>query len=112
VATYHHVRGREAQLKALVELRRVLKSGGEAFITVWNRWQPRFWLKGRELMVPWQSRDGTLYRYYHLFSLGELVKLVKAVGFVILSESGMPGNIYRRGFFPRNVCLLVRKEQA
>ena len=40
VATYHHVKGREERLKALIELRRVLKSGAEAFITVWNKGQP------------------------------------------------------------------------
>ena len=84
VATYHHIEGKEGRLKALQELRRVLKPGGEAFITVWNRWQPRFWLKRKNLLVPWRSRDKTLYRYYYLFSYGELVKLAKKAGFDVL----------------------------
>ncbi len=55
VASYHHLKGREDQLAALRELRRVLKPGGEAFLTVWNRCQTRFWLKGRETAVPWRA---------------------------------------------------------
>ena len=47
VATYHHIKGKEDRQAALNELRRVLKPGGEAFITVWNRWQPRFWFSQR-----------------------------------------------------------------
>ncbi|GAH79298.1 unnamed protein product, partial [marine sediment metagenome] len=57
VATYHHLEGKEGRVKSLQELRRVLKPGGEAFITVWNRWQPRFWFRGKEIAVPWRTRD-------------------------------------------------------
>ncbi len=45
VATYHHLRTDQERQQAFRELRRVLKDGGEVFITVWNRWQPRHWLK-------------------------------------------------------------------
>ena len=68
IATYHHIEGDQERQKALEELRRVLRPGGEAFITVWNRWQPDFWLKGKEAYIPWKSRGEILYRYYHLFS--------------------------------------------
>ena len=63
VATYHHIKGKNERLAALAELRRVLKPGGEAFITVWNRWQPRFWFKPREVAMPWRTKGKTLYRY-------------------------------------------------
>ncbi len=39
VAAYHHLKGHQDQLSGLKELRRVLKPGGEAFLTVWNRCQ-------------------------------------------------------------------------
>lgn len=52
VATYHHLKGRDDQLSALKELRRVLKPGAEAFITVWNRCQPRFWFKKKRWLYP------------------------------------------------------------
>ncbi len=109
VATYHHIRGKEERQAALNELRRVLKPGGEAFITVWNHWQPRFWFKGREVAVPWQTRGKTLYRYYYLFSYPELEKLVKRAGFEVLKSS--PESAYRFPIklFSRNICLLVKK---
>jgi len=109
VATYHHVKDKEDRLKALQELRRVLKPDGEAFITVWNRWQPRFWFQHKPVTVPWHTRDKTLYRYYYLFSYLELEKLVKKAGFEVLKS--FPENAYRFPVktFSRNICLLVKK---
>jgi len=109
VATYHHIKGREEKLAALSELRRVLKPGGEAFITVWNRWQPRFWFKPKEVAVPWRKRDKTLERYYYLFSYPELEKLVKTAGFEVLKSFPESSYHFPIKFFSRNVCLLVRK---
>ncbi|MFC2020883.1 class I SAM-dependent methyltransferase [Chloroflexota bacterium] len=109
VATYHHIRGKNERLTALNELRRVLKPGGEAFVTVWNRWQPRFWFKGKETAVPWRTKDETLYRYYHLFSYPELEKLVKQAGFQVLKSFPESSHHYPFKFFSRNICLLVRK---
>ncbi len=109
VATYHHIRGRGEQLKALEELRRVLQPGGEAFITVWNRWQPRFWLSGREVMVPWRTKEVTLRRYYYLFSYPELERLLKEAGFQVLKSFAESSYRFPLKFFSRNICLLVRK---
>jgi tRNA (uracil-5-)-methyltransferase TRM9 len=110
VATYHHIKGKDERLAALRELKRVLKPGGEAFITVWNRWQPRFWFKGREVAVPWHTEGKTIYRYYYMFSYPELEKMAKRVGFQV--QRSFPESSYRLPlkFFSRNICLLVRKE--
>jgi SAM-dependent methyltransferase len=88
---------------------RVLRPGGEAFITVWNRWQPRFWFKPKNTRVPWRSGATTLYRYYYLFSYGELEKTARQAGFEILNS--FPESRYRFPLktFSRNICLLVRK---
>jgi tRNA (uracil-5-)-methyltransferase TRM9 len=109
VATYHHILDKEGRFKAMQELWRVLKPGGEAFITVWNRWQPRFWLRHKDMQVSWRTGDRILYRYYHLFSYGELEKLVKRAGFKVLKSS--PESAYRFPLksFSRNICILVRK---
>ncbi len=109
VATYHHISGQGERKATLNELRRVLKPGGEAFITVWNRWQPRFWFSRREVVVPWRTKGKALYRYYYLFSYPELKKLVKKAGFEVLKS--FPESSYRfpLKFFSRNICLLVRK---
>jgi tRNA (uracil-5-)-methyltransferase TRM9 len=109
VATYHHLRRGEHQ-EALTELRRVLKPGGEAFITVWNRGQPRFWFKPKGVKVPWRRKKGqTLYRRYYLFSYGELERLAEGTGFEVIKS--FPENAYRFPIklFSRNICLLVKK---
>ena len=109
VATYHHIRYKEERQAALDELRRVLKPGGEAFITVWNRWQPKFRFIRKEVAVPWRTKDKTLYRYYYLFSYPELERLVKQAGFKILKSSSESSYRFPIKLFSRNICLLVRK---
>ena len=111
IATYHHIRGNEKQKLALDELRRVLKPGGEAFITVWNRWQKRFWFKPRDVTVPWQTRGRRLERGYYLFSYPELERLVKKAGFEVLKSFPESSYHYPVKFFSRNICLLVRRSE-
>jgi tRNA (uracil-5-)-methyltransferase TRM9 len=109
VATYHHIRGREEREKAFEELRRVLKPKGEAFVTVWNRGQPRFWFRSREQQVPWRLKQKTVYRYYHLFSYSELRRLLVETGWETISMS--PERSYHLPMrnFSRNICVLVKK---
>ncbi|MEA2086133.1 MAG: methyltransferase domain-containing protein, partial [Chloroflexota bacterium] len=108
VATYHHLKG-EGRQAGLAELRRVLKPGGEAFITVWNRWQPGFWFKPKEIAVPWRKKGETLYRYYYLFSYPELEGLVREAGFEVLESFPESSSRFPLKFFSRNICLLVKK---
>jgi len=112
VATYHHIRGRNERLAALEELRRVLKPGGEAFITVWNRWQPRFWFKPKEVAVPWKTRGKILYRYYYLFSYHELERLARRAGLEVLRSFPEHSHRYPLKISSRNICLLVKSGRA
>ena len=109
VATYHHIKGKEERQAALNELRRVLKPGGEAFITVWNHWQPRFWFRGKEVAVPWRAKDKTLYRYYYLFSYPELESQVRKAGFEVIKSFPESPYHFPIKLFSRNICLLVKK---
>jgi tRNA (uracil-5-)-methyltransferase TRM9 len=109
VATYHHIEGNEERLKALVELTRVLKPGGEAFITVWNKWQTRFWFKTKDTQVPWKNKDEMLHRYYHLFSYRELEKLARKAGFKVIKSFAESRYKLPLKAFSRNVCLIVKK---
>ena len=109
VATYHHIEGEEKRLKALRELHRILKPGGEAFITVWNHRQLRFWLREKEIQLPWRTGEDTLYRYYYLFSYGEIEKLVKKAGFEVVASSPEKGYRFPVKYFSKNICLLVKK---
>jgi len=109
VAAYHHIRGREEREKAFRELRRVLKPKGEAFVTVWNRGQPRFWFRSKEQQVPWRLKQKTVYRYYYLFSYGELRRLVIKTEWEVVTMS--PEKSYRLPIrnFSRNICVLLKK---
>lgn len=108
VATYHHLK-KEQRLAALLELRRVLKPGGNAFITVWNRWQLRFWFRRNDVMVPWRIGQTTLYRYYHLFTCAELVRLAKLAGFAIIRVFPEARYRFPVRWFSRNICLVLKK---
>jgi tRNA (uracil-5-)-methyltransferase TRM9 len=109
VASLHHLKGHSAQLNALGELRRVLKPGGEAFITVWNKWQPRFWFKPKELLIPFKVEGEIIQRYYYLFSFGEIERMVRQSGFEILKSSSESRYHFPMRNFSRNICLLLKK---
>jgi tRNA (uracil-5-)-methyltransferase TRM9 len=108
VATYHHIKGREEREKAFIELKRVLKPEGEAFLTVWNHGQPRFWLKSKEQQVPWRLKGEIVYRYYHLFSYGELRRLLCKAGLEIIKMSPEKSYHFPIRNFSRNICVLVK----
>ena len=90
-------------------MRRVLKPGGEAFLTVWNRWQPRFWLKPKELMAPWRTKGQVFFSYYYLYSAGELRRALIEADFEVLKISPEKSYTFPLKAFSRNICALVRK---
>ena len=95
IAAVHNIQGKQNRLEALHEVKRILKPGGSALVSVWSRWQDRFRLhflrevlrfyKGDfgDIDVLW-NRDGLdIFRYYHLYSRRELCHDLHAVGFKI-----------------------------
>jgi ubiquinone/menaquinone biosynthesis C-methylase UbiE len=109
VASIHHIERKSDRMRAFQELYRVLKPGGEAFITLWNAYQPRFIFKKRDIQVPWRNKDEVVERFYHLFSFGEAEFLVKKSGFKIVYSK--PESRYHLPikYFSRNICLLIKK---
>jgi tRNA (uracil-5-)-methyltransferase TRM9 len=110
VAAYHHIKGKERQIAAFAGLRRVLKPGGEAFITVWNRWQRAFWSKGGEVLVPWKAGDREIMRYYYLFTYPQLERMMKKAGFTVVRTYAEHEYKLPLKFFSRNICLLARAD--
>jgi tRNA (uracil-5-)-methyltransferase TRM9 len=99
-AVLHCVHSVEKREKTLKEIYRVLKSGGEALISVWGRKSPRMKNKDKECFVSWTSRDGKdrTERYVYIYDLDELVDLCKKIGFEIVNS-----------WEERNVNVIVRK---
>jgi len=105
-ATIHHISTEEERLLALRELKRCLKPGGKALISVWALEQPRFERMLREqrsgetegfgdIYVPWTLPDGRVFkRFYHLFVDGELRELVEMAGLRIQTYFCSGGNYY------------------
>jgi len=102
VATFHHLSDEKSRLKALQEMKRVLKTGGHLLMTNWNlfsEWssakaKKNKWTKlvGNNLLVPWKDNQGKNLgdRFYHGFSLEELADLFKQTGFVIVEQHYSP----------------------
>jgi ubiquinone/menaquinone biosynthesis C-methylase UbiE len=115
VATIHHIPGSLARLRAMQEVKRVLKQDGAVLVTAWALIQLRFlrrlpamimnWLKGREfgdLYVPWGNKK----RFYHLFTVRGLRALAKDAGFCV--EKAYGEKVSSR-IFAENCVILARK---
>ena len=109
VATFHHLTTPEARKRAFTELYRIIKPGGEAFVTVWNKMQPRFLLSPKEVQVPWRMKGETLFRYYYLFTYGEFERLAKDAGFTVLKSSPEKTYHFPLKYFSRNIVLKLKK---
>ncbi|MCD6324358.1 MAG: class I SAM-dependent methyltransferase [Desulfurococcales archaeon] len=95
IAVLHHIRGREERVRALREVKRSLRRGGRVLITVWSGLQYPILLEVLKAVFKglsdgfrgfWRcSKSGC--RYYHLYTLRELVNEVEEAGLEVL-EAG------------------------
>ena len=94
------IKGKENRLNSLKEAYRVLRKNGEALITAWNKLDPRFIFKKKDILLPWKTNKGTVYRYYHYYTPWELKRELKEAGFKIIKSGSL---------FSRNIIFVVRK---
>jgi tRNA (uracil-5-)-methyltransferase TRM9 len=108
IASYHHMDSKDKRQAAFIELHRVLKPGSEIFLTVWNKWQSRFWYKGKNIYVPWKTASGTLDRYYYLYDYFEIETVIGRAGFEVIKV--FPEYSYKCPIklFSQNICVLAR----
>lgn len=93
IATFHHLASIENRQKCLLEIKRVLKTGGKGLMTVWaHEFEKGFaWEKeikrqggGQDILIPWrgtQQKGGVQPqkedRYYHFFKKDEIINLIE-----------------------------------
>ena len=97
IAALHNIKKRKNRIKALSELKRVLKKDKIAMISVWSRWQEKFrieFLKKFFLIdnknefgdidIYWTQNNLNIPRFYHLYSKKEFEKDIKKAGLEII----------------------------
>ncbi|RLF48101.1 MAG: hypothetical protein DRN20_05095 [Thermoplasmata archaeon] len=105
IATLHHLPSLEERRESIRELKRVLKGGGLALISVWaiesedykkhKRYRVDYMEEG-DVLVPWKRQaDGRIfYRYYHFFAEEEFRGLVTQENLRIVEFFYHAGNHY------------------
>jgi len=117
IASLHNIKGRSNRRTALHEIFRILKSDGCALLSVWSRWQERYYkyflkqyLVGKEefgdIEIDWRQHNLNIPRFYHLYSKSEFHQELKGVGFHIVSLDSVKIRVKR---FPDNYFARVRK---
>ncbi len=91
IAGLHGIPDPPARAASLQELRRVLRPGGRALVTVWGRFAPRFAdLPGSpdepaDVVVPWRADGHDEERTYHLYTVDSLSHAAREAGFSLES---------------------------
>lgn len=108
VASLHHVMKSKGRSKALKEMKRVLKNGGEIFLSVWNKWQPSFLFGDKEIEKKWDYRGEELSREYYLYTYPELKKDLEKAGLDVVRMYPEEGYRLPVKYFSENILALVR----
>jgi len=81
ISTLHCIPSKANREKSLAELARVLKPKARAFISVWDKEQPKFKNKGKEIYLKWRfqnkEKESHVKRYYKLYTKKEIINLLE-----------------------------------
>lgn len=96
IAVLHHIPTKKLQLKALREMRRVLKKGGFLILMVWNLWQKKYKkyidAKTHGALISW-GKEKKVKRFYYTFRYKELADLLKRAEFSTLKKISSKYNL-------------------
>jgi tRNA (uracil-5-)-methyltransferase TRM9 len=117
IASLHNIQGNEHRLTALKEVARVLKPNGIALISVWSRWQDKYYkhflkqliVRTRDfgdIDVYWRQHNLNVPRFYHLYGKAEFFQELHAAGLSV--DSVVSVKIHSKRF-PDNYFAVVRK---
>lgn len=94
IAVLHHLPTKKLRIKALKQIKKILKPKGALFITVWNLRQKKYKKyidpKTRYAFIPWSEQK--LRRFYYAFTKQELLQLLKEAGFAKIKAIKSPYN--------------------
>ena len=96
IAVFHHLSSKENRIKALTEMKRLIKPNGKILLSVWSINQPQKTRKsfnnyGNNIVL-WNSYGQIYERYYYIFKLEEIKNLFKIVGLAITNYEYSCGN--------------------
>jgi len=112
IALFHHIPSKKLRIKALVEIKRVLKKNGILILSVWDLYAKKrakklilkfcllkiFGLSHLDFKDILMDFEGIKNCYFHCFTQSELKSLVKKAGFDIIKEGkffvGKNSNLY------------------
>jgi len=96
VATLHHLPSREARVRSLDELARVLARDGTALVSAWSTAHDRFDREeGFDTTVDWTLPGGeTVPRYYHIYSPEEFEADLAESALEVVDSDVSSGNCY------------------
>jgi ubiquinone/menaquinone biosynthesis C-methylase UbiE len=117
IAALHNIPGKDHRLTALKELTRVLKPEGTAMVSVWSRWQDKYYkyfLKQfiartrnfGDIDVYWRGHNLNVPRFYHLYGKAEFLQELHTAGLSV--DSMVRAKIHSKRF-PDNYFAVVRK---
>ena len=96
IASFHHLSTRQRRNQCLKEIKRVLMNGGKCLISVWSKNQPkktkRVFDNFGDNYVEWKSNNKIYNRYYYIFKLEEIKKLISLCGLEIVKSEFNCGN--------------------
>lgn len=117
IASLHNIQGSDHRRAALKEVCRVLRPKGTGLVSVWSRWQDRFFkqtimqtiIRPRyrgDVDIYWRTQNLNIPRFYHLYGRGEFLRELQAANLRIDRVINLRLHSKR---FPDNYVAVIRK---